>query len=187
MVTFSDSRRGLPLLDTVLQDFRFGLRSLRKAPGFSFIAIATLALGIGANTAMFSVINKVLFARLPFADPDRVVYVAQKQANGAFNVFSVPDFLEWRQSGPLVKMAAFRPAGYTLGAGDRPERIQGASFSYDTFYVLGVSPAIGRAFTEDEDKPGAGKCVLLSDTLWKTRFESNREVVGSSVDIDGSP
>jgi putative ABC transport system permease protein len=188
MVTFSDTRRGLFLIDTVLQDLRFGLRSLRKAPGFSFLAVVTLALGIGANTAMFSVINKVLFARLPFEHPDRVVYCAQKQANGALNVFSVPDFLEWkRQSGPLVKMAAFRPAGYTLGAGDRPERIQGASFSYDMFYVLGVNPSIGRAFTADEDKPGSGKSVLLSDTLWKTMFSSSPEIVGSSVDIDGSP
>jgi hypothetical protein len=184
----SNSRDRLPLMDTFLQDLRFGLRTLLKFPGFSALAIVTLALGIGASTAMFSVINKVLFVRLPFKDSPRVVYVAQKQANGVANVFSLPDFLEWkRHSGLLQHMAAFGPASFTLGAGDQPERITGAKFSNDMFYVLGVVPAIGRPFTADEDRPGAGKFVLLSDTLWKMRFASSREIVGSKVDLDGLP
>jgi hypothetical protein len=116
---------------------------LLKFPGFSALAIVTLALGIGASTAMFSVINKVLFVRLPFKDSPRVVYVGQKQANGVANVFSLPDFLERkRQSRLLQHMAAFGPASFTLGAGDQPERISGAKFSYDMFYALGVVPAI---------------------------------------------
>jgi putative ABC transport system permease protein len=188
MGSSSDSRDSLPLMDTFLQDLRFGLRTLLKFPGFSALAIITLALGIGASTAMFSVINKVLFVRLPFKDSPRVVYVAQKQANGTANVFSVPDFLEWkRQSDLLLHMAAFGPASFTLGAGDQPERITGARFSYDMFYVLGVAPAIGRPFSADEDRPGAGRFVLLSDTLRKERFASSREIVGSKVDMDGLP
>ena len=175
-------------METLLQDLRFALRGLRKFPGFVALAIITLALGIGANTAMFSVINKVLFARLPFTKPERVIYVAQKQANGATNVFSVPDFLEWkRQSSLLLHMAALQPASFTLGVDEQPERILGARFSYDMFYVLGVSPALGRTFTADEDRSGAGKFVLLSDTLWKTRFASNAEIVGSKLQIDGFP
>ena len=175
-------------MDAFLQDLRFGLRSLRKYPGFAALAVTTLALGIGANTAMFSVINKVLFTRLPFTDPDRVIYVAQKQANGASNVFSVPDFLEWkRQSNLLVRMAALQPGSFTLGVGEQPERILGARFSYDMFYVLGVTPKLGRAFSSDEDRPGAGKFVLLSDTLWKTHFASNPQTVGSKIELDGTP
>ncbi|MBZ5521026.1 MAG: ABC transporter permease [Acidobacteriia bacterium] len=173
---------------TLLQDLRFGLRALRRSPGFAVLAVMTLALGIGANTAMFSVIEQVLFARLPYRDPDRVVYVAQKQSNGGANVFSVPDFLEWRaQSDLLAHMAGVRPSGFTLGVGDHPERIQGALFSSDTFSVLGVTPALGRAFTADEDRPGSGKFVLLSDSLWKTRFDSSRDVVGTKIDLDGAP
>jgi putative ABC transport system permease protein len=175
-------------MNTFLKDLRFGLRSLRKYPGFALLAVTTLALGIGANTAMFSIINKVLFTRLPFSNPKRVIYVAQKQANGATNVFSVPDFLEWkRQSNLLRRMAALQPSSFTLGVGEQPERISGARFSYDTFYVLGVTPALGRAFTADEDRPGAGKFALLSDTLWKTRFASRPDVVGSKIELDGAP
>jgi putative ABC transport system permease protein len=174
--------------DHLVQDLHFGLRTLRKNLGFASVAVLTLALGIGASTAMFSVINKVLFVPLPFKDSHRVVYVAQRQANGTANIFSVPDFLEWKlQSDLLLHMAAFVPAGFTLGAGDQPERITGAKFSHDMFYVLGVAPAIGRPFTTDEDRPGAGNFVLLSDALWKTRFTSNREIVGSKVDLDGLP
>jgi putative ABC transport system permease protein len=188
MGSVSDSRSDLPWIDGFWQDLRFALRTLLKVPGFSALAIVTLALGIGANAAMFSVINKVLLAKLPFKDPDRVVYVAQKQANGVANVFSLPNFLEWkRQSSLLAHMAAFRPAGFTLGTADHPERISGAKFSYDMFDVLGVAPPMGRGFTAAEDVPGAGKFVLLSDTLWKTRFASSREIVGSKLDIDGSP
>ena len=173
-------------MDSV-QDLRFAVRSLRKAPAFAALTVVTLALGIGANTAMFSVIHKVLFARLPFDRPDRVVFVAQRQANGTINVFSVPAFLEWKRHDLLLHMAAFQPAMFTLGTGDQPERIPGARFSEDMFHVLGVAPVLGRAFTAAEDRPGAGGYVLLSDTLWRTRFASNREVVGLQVNIDGTP
>ncbi|HEY6329031.1 MAG TPA: ABC transporter permease, partial [Blastocatellia bacterium] len=177
-----------PLLDAFWQDLRFGLRVLIKHPGFSLVAILTLALGIGANTAMFSIINKVLYGRLPFKDADRVMFVYQRQSNGNGNVFSMSDYLEWRrQSDLLAHMSALQPAGFALGVGDQPEQILGARLSFTTFDVLGVPPAIGRPFTADEDRPGAGEFVLLSDTLWKTRFASDANVVGTKIDIDASP
>ncbi|HYL93485.1 MAG TPA: ABC transporter permease, partial [Alphaproteobacteria bacterium] len=178
----------LPRLETIFQDLRYGLRTLRRSPGFAALAVITLGLGIGANTAMFSVIDRVLFDKLPYSEPARVLYVAQKQPNGALNVFSVPDFLEWRrQSDLLVHMAALRPASFTLGVGDQPEQVPGARFSYDMFYVLGVKPALGRAFTAEEDQPGAAKFILLSDALWRNRFSADPKIVGSTVDIDGAP
>src|SRR5262249_57690305 len=109
------------LADTFFQDLRFGFRTMLRTPGFTALAIITLALGIGANTAMFSVIDKVLLASLPYKDPSKVLYVAQRQPNGNTNAFSVSDFLEWkRQSSFLEHMSPFRPAGIPLAAGAPP-------------------------------------------------------------------
>jgi putative ABC transport system permease protein len=180
--------RGLPWLETVMQDLHFGLRMLRRSPAFAAMAVITLGLGIGANTAMFSVVNSVLLPRLPFNDPGRVLYVAQKQANGALNVFSLPDFVEWkRQTDLLGQMAALRPAGFTLGVGDQPEQISGARFSYEMFSVLGVNPALGRPFTAGEDQAGASAVAVLSDSLWRTRFKADREILGTKIDLDNAP
>src|SRR5215469_10029359 len=180
--------RGDSLVDSALQDARFGLRMLRKAPAFSFLSIVTLALGIGTNTAMFSVIYHVLLQPPPFRQPSKVVVVFQKQPNGNINDFSTPDFLEWkRQSGPLTQMAAFLGEGHALGTRDSVERIQGWRTSAEAFFVLGVSPALGRAFTSDEDRLGGGNVVVLSDALWKTRFQSNPDILGTKVDFDGVP
>src|SRR5215470_8342172 len=176
------------LADSFFQDLRFGFRTLLRAPGFTLLAIITLALGIGANTAMFSVIDKVLLASLPYKDPAKVLYVAQRQPNGNTNAFSVSDFLEWkRQSSLLQRMSPFRPAGIALGASDQPERLTGASFSSDMFYVVGVSPIVGRAFTAAEDQPGAGRFLLIGETLWRTRFSGNPDISGTTIDMDGAP
>ena len=180
--------RGESFVQSVLQDARFGLRMLRKAPGFSMLSIVTLALGIGTNTAMFSVIYRVLLQPPPFQEPSRVMVVFQKQPNGNANVFSTSDFLEWkRQSGPLAHMAAFLGEGHALGTKDSVERVQGWRVSVDAFSVLGMSPAMGRPFTADEDRPGGGNVVLLSDALWKTRFHSDPDILGNKVDFDGIP
>src|SRR5262249_3600452 len=139
------------LADTFFQDLRFGFRTLLRTPGFTLLATITLALGVGANTAMFSVIDKVLLASLPYKEPAKVLYVAQRQPNGTTNAFSVSDFLEWkRQPSFLERMSPFRPAGIALGGGDQPERLIGASFSSDMFYVVGISPIVGRVFTSAE-------------------------------------
>src|SRR5579864_764596 len=180
--------RGDSLVESLVQDARFGLRMLRKAPAFSMLSIITLALGIGTNTAMFSVIYRVLLQPPPFRHPSKVAMVFQKQPNGNTNVFSTPDFLEWkRQSGPLTQMAAFLGEDHALGTRDSIEKVQGWRVSSEAFSVLGMTPTLGRPFTADEDRPGGGNVVLLSDSLWKTRFQSSPDILGTKVDFDGVP
>jgi putative ABC transport system permease protein len=182
-----EARAGI-LLEQIWQDLRYGMRNLRKSPGFALLAVFTLALGIGANTAMFSVIDGVLLKRPPFADPDRVTLVFQVQANGNNNLFSTPDYLEWkRQSSPVAQMAGLVGQGHTLGTGEPVERINGWKASAEMFAVTGISPALGRAFTADEDRPGAGKVVVLSDPLWRARFQADHAILGAKIDLSGTP
>jgi putative ABC transport system permease protein len=174
-------------MEILLQDIRFGFRMLLKSPGFTAVAVITLALGIGANTAMFSVINSVLLRSLPFANPSRLMVVWKTMTNGNPNAFSTPEFLEWKQQGELTaNMGAFSSAGKNLGSKDVPERILGGKINFDLLPILGVQPAVGRAFSRAEDTPGAGPVVLLSHALWKTRFDS-RPILGQPVDLDGMP
>jgi putative ABC transport system permease protein len=174
-------------METLFQDIRFGFRMLLKSPGFTTIAVITLALGIGANTAMFSVINSVLLRSLPFVNPSRVMAVWKTMSNGSPNAFSTPEFLEWKQQGELTaNMGAFSAVGKNLGGKDLPERITGGRFNYDLLSVLGVQAATGRTFSRQEDTQGASPVVLLSHALWTTRFES-RPMLGQAVDLDGTP
>jgi putative ABC transport system permease protein len=182
-----EARAGV-LLEHMWQDLRYGLRMLRKSPGFTSLAVLTLALGIGANTAMFSVIDGVLLKNPPFADPSRVTVVLQMLANGNKNLFSTPDYLEWkRQAGPLAQMTVLAQEGHTLGTGEPAERLVGVKATAEMFSVLGVVPAIGRPFSADEDRPGAGNVVILNDTLWRTRFQADRNIVGVKIILDGTP
>jgi putative ABC transport system permease protein len=175
-------------METVIQDIRYGLRMLRKSPGFTVLAIVTLALGIGANTAMFSVINSVLLHSLPFPDPDRVMVVWKTMSNGQPNAFSTPAFLEMRQQGEiLAHMGVFSGISFNLAGKDVPERIVGGKVNYDLFPVLGVQPTLGRGFSSEEDHPGAGGFVILSHTMWQTRFESSTSILGKVVTLDGVP
>lgn len=175
-------------LEQAWQDFFYAWRTLRRSAGFAALAVITLALGIGANTAMFSVINGVLLQTPPFRQPSRVAFVWQKQPNGAINIFSTPDFLEWkRQTGPLAQMAAVVSQGYALGTSDSVERVTGWRASAEIFNVLGVSPVLGRPFSADEDRPGGGNVVVLSHELWASHFHSDTNIVGSKVDFDGVP
>lgn len=176
-------------MESLLQDIRYGVRSLLKSPQFAVAAVLTLALGIGANTAMFSVIHSVLLKPLPFHDPERVMVVGQRMANGGVNVFSTPDFLDWKQQGGmLAQMAAFVPGQFNLSRGnDQPERISGAQLSYEAFPVLGVTPIVGRTFSAQEDIAGAGHVTVLSYALWQTRFEANPHILGSAIRIDDAP
>src|SRR6185312_3487169 len=175
-------------LEQLWQDLRFGLRTLRKSPGFASLAILTIALGIGANTAMFSVIEGVLLQKPPFSDPDRVVVVLQKQSNGNANIFSTPDFLEWKgEDTPVSQMAAGRTDSVVFGTGEQAQLITGWRLSSEAFSVLGVTPVIGRPFTPEEDKTGAGNVVLLSDAFWKKNFNADRNILGTKVNLDGAP
>ena len=173
-------------MESLLLDLRYAVRSLRKSPGFTVVAALTLALGIGANTAMFSVTRWVLFSRLPYPQPDRVLSVSQRQSDGGINIFSTPDFLEWRSNSPLLShMGAFVPRAANL-AGDLPERLAGGDLSADMFAVLGVQPALGRVFTSAEDVPNGPAVVVLSHTLWQTRFHSDPAILGQSLSLDGT-
>lgn len=172
-----------------LQDVRFGVRSLAKSPRFTTAAVLTLALGIGVNTAMFSVIRSVLLRHWPFPHADRLALVTQRQADGNVNLFSTQDFLDWKQQGGLLaRMGAHVSWQYNLsGTGSQAERVAGGEVSYDWLPALGVEPALGRLFSSQEDIAGAGNFVLLSSALWKDRYGANPGIVGRSIEIDGKP
>jgi putative ABC transport system permease protein len=175
-------------METILQDLRYGFRMLWKSPGFTLVAVATLALGIGANTAMFSVINSVLFHSMPFRDAGRVMVVWKTMSNGSPNAFSTPAFLEIGQQGDAwAHLGAFSSIGKNLGGKDVPERIAGGKVNSDLLPVLGVQPVLGRMFSAEEDHPGAGSFVILSHALWSTRFESRKNILGQAVNLDGAP
>lgn len=176
-------------MDRFLQDIRFGVRSLLKSPRFTIAAVLTLALGIGANTAMFSVIHSVLLKAWPVRDSSRLVVVSQRQASGNNNLFSTQDFLNWKgQGGLLAQMAAHVSWEFNLsGPETQPERVPGGEVSYDWLPTLGVEPALGRFFSEQEDVAGSGNFVLISSALWKSRYNANPNIVGQSIQLDGAP
>jgi len=175
-------------MESFVQDVRYGFRMLVKSPAFTTIAVLTLALGIGTNTAMFSVINSVLLRSLPFRDSSRVMVVWKTMSNGAPNAFATPAFLEIRQQGDLLAhLGAFSNISYNLAGKDVPERIAGGKVNFDLFPVLGVQPILGRTFAAEEDHPGAGHAVILSHALWETRFGSAHSILGSAVALDGAP
>jgi len=175
-------------MESLTQDLRYAWRMLRQSPGFTVVAVLTLALGIGANTAMFSVINSVLFNSIPFRDSSRVMILWKTMSNGNPNAYSTPAFLEMREQGTFVAhLGAFSGVGKNLGGKELPERIAGGKVNYDLLPVLGVQPIIGRMFSADEDRPGAGAVVILSHALWSTRFASRQDVLGQTVDLDGIP
>jgi putative ABC transport system permease protein len=175
-------------MESLMQDLRYAWRTLRQSPGFMIVAVLTLGLGIGANTAMFSVINSVLFNSIPFRDSSRVMVLWKTMSNGNPNAFSTPAFLEMRDQGDfLAHLGAFSGVGKNLGGKELPERIAGGKVNYDLLPALGVQPILGRMFSADEDRPGAGAVVMLSHALWSTRFASRQDVLGQTVDLDGEP
>lgn len=176
-------------MERLLQDIRYGTRSILKSPGFAIAAMLTLALGIGANTAMFSVIRSVLMRSWPFPHSDRLILVSQRQANGNGNLFSTKDFLEWKQQGRLLAgMGAYVSWQFNISSpGEPPERIPGGVISYDFLPQVGAQPLLGRLFSPQEDHPGAGQFVMLSYAFWKDRFNSDPRIVGKSIQIDGVP
>jgi putative ABC transport system permease protein len=177
-------------MQTILQDARFALRTLLKSRGFTLTAILTLAIGIGATSAVFSVVNGVLLRPFPFADPERLVvvweYIPTHPLKYMFS--SPPDFADWRaQSDVLEQVAAFRPADLNRTDGAQPERIQGASVSGNLFATLSVAPALGRAIQTDDDQPGAPPVAVLSFGYWQANFGGARDVLGRSITLNGEP
>jgi putative ABC transport system permease protein len=175
----------------MFQDLRFGLRTLRKNPGFTLIAIMTLALGIGVNTAIFSVVNALLFRSLPYTDPERLVMIWETNpllAAIGFTEISVTGgaFDDWRkQANSLESVSILDARRLALTGVDKPERIAGVSTSSNFFKVMGATPILGRVYGEDEDQPGANHVVVISDALWQRRFGGDREVCGKTMKLDG--
>ena len=175
-------------MDGLLQDIKFGIRTLLRSPSYTVVAILTVALAIGANTAMFSVVNAVLLRPLPPREADRVMAVWQVDPNGSPNAFTTPNFVEWKRQGGVVgPMAVFSSAGYNLADNDTPERVAGGYLSYEMLNVFGVQPLLGRNFTPDEDRPNGAPVALLSDGLWRTRFNADPNILNRTVKLDGVP
>lgn len=181
--------RGLHFLETLHQDTRYAVRMLRKSPGFTTVAVLTLALGIGANTAIFSVVNAVLLSPLPYSDPDRLVLV--KEVLPSFSTtpvdVSAPDVRQVRKlNHSFEDVAGFRGWGMDLASGDGAERVYANRVSSSLFTELGVQPMIGRNFTEDEELPGQD-VVILSYNLWQRQLGGSREILGQVVRLDRKP
>ena len=174
------------MIDRVWQDIRHGARSLWKAPGFAVISVLTLALGIGANTAMFSIVNGVLLRPLPYNEPDRLLYLATSMPQFPEASISYPNFLDWQQrSRSFEGMATYREDNFNLTGQSSPERLRGLMVSATIFPVLRLNPVVGRTFTSDEDRRGAGQVVLLTTSYWKTRFGGSPSVVGGTLILNG--
>ena len=168
------------------QDIRYGLRVLLKSPGFTAIAVLTLALGIGANTALFSVVNGVLLNPLPFPNPDRLVAVYSKTTEFQESSISYPNFLDWvKDNHSFSKLGAFRSEEYNMTGEGEPERLHGHMISADFFPALGVNPILGRYFLPEEDKPGAAPVAIIGDGLWKRKFGLSRDVLGKRIALNG--
>ena len=175
-------------MGTLWQDVRYGLRMLLKSPGFTLAAVASLALGIGANTAVFSVVNAVLLRALPFASPERLVAIGSTRTTdrSVFGTLSYPDFIDLRtQSQAFERLAAYRTRGLTMIDEGGAVRLRGAIAGAELFPLLGVSPLYGRTFTPDEDRPGGGRAVILSHSFWQNRFSADPQVVGRTVPVNG--
>jgi putative ABC transport system permease protein len=174
-----------------MNDLRFALRQLRKAPGFTIVAILTLALGIGANTAIFSLVNGVLLRRLPYPDANRIVYFEGHNPSKGIkdSNISVLDFQDWTtRSDAFSDTAFFWTGGAALAEqGGEPERVPRAGVTIRFFDLLGVQPMLGRSFLEEEDRPGSPTAAILSEGLWKRRFGSDRSIVGKTITINARP
>jgi predicted permease len=173
-------------METFLQDIRYGIRMVVKSPGFAAIAILTLALGIGANTALFSVVNGVLLNPLPYEQPDRLVAIYAKTKEFAHSSISYPNFLDWvREQHSFSSLAAFRPEDYNLTGMGEPERVKAEMVSAEFFTVLGVNPVVGRIFHHEEDQVGAQPVALISGGFWKRKFGSSPDAMGKTLVLNG--
>lgn len=179
-------QRGLPFFETLLQDLRYGARNLRQSPGFTSVAILTLALGIGANTAMFSVINAVLLRPLPYRNPDRLVQLWETEpAPGTFP-FAGPDYLDWQaQNRTLESSSLFTTTTFNLSRGSDSEGARAAKTQANLFSTLGVPVIRGRSFAPGEDQEGKNHVVLLSYSLWQSFFGGRDDAINTTVALDG--
>jgi len=181
-------RKGGMRMESFMQDMRFGARMLLKTPGITLAAALSLALGIGANTVIFSVVNAVMLRPLPYLEPDRLVQVweTNPRANRWGDWVSYPDFRDWREQNTVFEeIGACRTFAFNLTGSDSPEALAGAYISASLFTVLGVKPILGRTFLAEEDRPGANRVVVISHGLWQRRFSADPGLIGKTIRVDG--
>jgi predicted permease len=173
-------------MDTFVQDLNYGARMLIKSPAFALIAILTLALGIGANTAIFSVVNGVLLSPLPFPHSEQIVSMFTEMPNFKNGSISYPNFEDWRRMNrTFIGMAAYRSAGFNLTGHGEPERLHGEMVSTGFFEILGVTPVLGRTFSPDEDRMGANPTVMITEGLWKRKYGTDPNIIGQRMELSG--
>lgn len=182
--------RTLPWIEDLRREFSFALRALGKTPGFAVIAVLVIAIGIGVNTAVFSVINTVLLKPLNYPNPQALVSLMNTSPQGSFPGASIPRFSLWRQQTGIFQQVAaydFGGAGLNITGGDHPQQVEGVHVSADYFAMFGAPVAAGRTFTAEEDSPNGGHVTVLSYGLWKNRYGAQPNVVGSTIQLDGQP
>jgi predicted permease len=175
-------------METLIKDIRYGVRGLLKRPGFTAIALITLALGIGANTAIFSVVNAVLLRPLPFRDPDQLVIVWEDATFAGFprNTPAPANYVDWKtQNQSFVDMAASHETSFNLTGDGEPERVSAYSVSSNFFPLFGVQPLLGRSFSDGEDRPGTNKVAILSYSLWQSRYGGDRQILNRDIQLNG--
>src|SRR5262245_23417143 len=178
--------RGFRLIETIVQDLKYGLRMLKRTPGLTVVAVLTLTLGIGANTAIFSVVNAVLLRPLPYTDPDRLVTASLYRKVTDGHTLLSPNFLNWRaQSQSFEQMAAYTIGTSDLTGNGEPERLTAGLVSAELFSTLAAPPALGRGFTAAEDQPNGALAVILSHRLWQRRFGGDPQLIGRAITLDG--
>src|SRR6266478_1868353 len=175
-------------MQSVWQDIRHGLRMLMKRPGFTLVAVVTLALGIGANTAIFSVVNAVLLRPLPYPNADRLVAISENSLKDSDISVAYPDYLDWRaQQSVFEEMSARMPTGGVITGAHEPERVIGRLVTPSFFPTLGVQPMLGRGFTEAENNPGAPPVMVIGHGLWQRQFGGASDAIGKSITYNGGP
>src|SRR5262249_23277844 len=173
-------------MDRLIQDLGYGLRMLRKSPGFTTIALLTLALGIGANTSLFSIVNGVLLNPLPFSEPDQLVTLHESKPNFERGSISYPNFRDWQKENRTFASLAISPGpAFTLTGMGQGEQLNGQFVSSDFFSILGVKPVIGRMFAPGEDDIGGPPNVLVSEGFWKRKLGGTPDVLGKTLTLDG--
>ncbi|MGE5326289.1 MAG: ADOP family duplicated permease, partial [Deltaproteobacteria bacterium] len=177
---------GFQWFETLMQDLRYGVRQLRRNPGFTTVAVLTLALGIGANTALFSVVNGVLLNPLSYPEPERLVSVDASKHNFTHGSISYPNFLDWhRLNRSFSHFAVARPTGFLLTGAGAPEELNAAAITSDFFPMLGIRPVLGRSFNSSEDQIGLGHVAAISTDLWQRKFGASPDVIGREISLDG--
>src|SRR5688572_14878769 len=179
---------GSTMLRTLTHDIRYAVRTFLRNPGFTAVVLLTLGLGIGATTAIFSVLDGVMLRPLPYPDIDRILTISERTTDGRGMSVAWPNFQDWREQNQVFEhLGIFRGTTFNLTGGDRPERLNAAVASADLFRAMGIAPLLGRSFSEGEDRPASDRVVILSERIWRNRFNSDASLVGRPITLSGQP